>query len=201
MKKSIVAAIAMLGGVAIAAPMLAWSADPSQQSDQAAPAGGPAGDGGPGMARPDMPGRGMMGWGHAHWDRGGPGAQGDWAGMHRWAMMRRPPQERCQVRLAHRAAMVAYTVTRLDLTTAQRPLWEKVNSAIQAGTEKQQQLCDALKDVKPEEQTMLDRVSRQEQVLSARLQTLQQAQPALQQFYQSLTAEQKDIFDHPFRRG
>jgi len=39
------------------------------------------------MARPDMPGRGMMGWGHERWGRGGPGAQGNWGDMHRFALV------------------------------------------------------------------------------------------------------------------
>lgn len=38
-------------------------------------------------------------------------------------------------------------------------------------------------------------------MLSAKLQGLQQVEPALQSLYQSLTPEQKAIVDHPFRRG
>ena len=48
---------------------------------------------------------------------------------------------------------------------------------------------------------MLDRMSRREQMLSARLQGLQQVEPAVQALYQALTSEQKAIVDHPFRRG
>jgi len=48
--------------------------------------------------------------------------------------------------------------------------------------------------------TILDRMSRREQFLSARLQGLQQARPALEALYQALTPEQKQVIDHPFRR-
>ena len=47
---------------------------------------------------------------------------------------------------------------------------------------------------------MLDRMDRAQQFLSARLDALQTARPAVQALYQSLTPEQKAIFDHPFRR-
>jgi hypothetical protein len=49
--------------------------------------------------------------------------------------------------------------------------------------------------------TLLDRINRQEQVLTARLQALQQVKPPLEQLYQALTPEQKAIADHPFRAG
>jgi hypothetical protein len=50
------------------------------------------------------------------------------------------------------------------------------------------------------EETILDRVSRRQQFLSARLQALQQAQPALEALYQSLSSDQKAVINHPFRR-
>ena len=60
-------------------------------------------------------------------------------------------------------------------------------------------LCDQLKpDGKV---TVLDRMDRAQQFLSARLDALQKAKPAIQALYQALTPEQRDIFDHPFHRG
>jgi hypothetical protein len=46
--------------------------------------------------------------------------------------------------------------------------------------------------------TILDRMGRREQFLSARLQSLQQTRPALETLYNSLTPDQKAIIDHPF---
>jgi hypothetical protein len=135
--------------------------------------------------------------GHGHWmrDEGGPG----WRGMmmHRM-MMRHDPKERCEERLAWRAAMRAYTESKLDLTSEQHPLWDKVESVAQSEQQKERQLCAALKP--RDETTVLDRLDRMQQFLSARLEALQAAKPAVQALYQALTPEQRAIFDHPFHR-
>jgi hypothetical protein len=113
-------------------------------------------------------------------------------------MMRRNPQERCEERLAWRAAMRAYTEAKLDLTSEQRPLWDRVESIAQTEQQKERQLCSALKPC--DETTVLDRLDRMQQFLSTRLEALQAAKPAVQALYQALTPEQRAIFDHPFRR-
>lgn len=142
-------------------------------------------------------------------DGGGQGmhAQGRW-GMRGWpmmrhemwhrAMMRQDPQQRCIDRLAWRAARRAYVEAKLDLTAEQRPLWDKVQSTAQAEEQKERQLCQSLKP--GEESTVLDRLDRAQQFLSARLDALQTAKPAVQALYQALTPEQRAIMDHPFRR-
>jgi len=138
--------------------------------------------------------------GREHWMRGEGGAgRHGWRGMlmHR-TMMRRNPQERCEERLAWRAAMRAYTEAKLDLTPEQRPLWDKVQSIAQTEQQKERQLCSALKP--GGETTVLDRLDHMQQSLSTRLEALQAAKPAVQALYQALTPEQQAIFDHPFRR-
>ena len=129
---------------------------------------------------------------------GGPG-MGGWRGMmmHRM-MMHRDPKERCEERLAWRAAMRAYTEAKLDLTAEQRPLWEKVQSAAQAEEQKERQLCTTLKE--GGDATLLDRLDRMQQFLSTRLDALQAAKPAVQALYQALTPEQRATLDQPFRR-
>lgn len=113
--------------------------------------------------------------------------------------MRGDPQERCIDRLAWRAARWAYVETKLDLTAAQRPLWDKVQSAAQAGEQKERQLCGTLKAGAPG--NLLDRMDRMQQFLAARLAGLEAAKPALQSLYQALTPEQRAIIDHPFQRS
>ncbi|HLY45416.1 MAG TPA: Spy/CpxP family protein refolding chaperone [Stellaceae bacterium] len=178
MNKRIVAGAALVAGIAIASPMVAWSAaDSGPQTQQAAPAGTPAPErAGPMMGRP-----GWMG------------------GMMMQRMARLSPQQRCEERLARRAGMIAYTVEKLNLTAQQKPLWDKLQGELQAAADKERQLCGSLKAAN--QQTIVDRASRREQFLSARLQGLQQVRPALAQFYQALTEDQKAIIDHPFRRG
>src|SRR2546427_77201 len=98
MNKSMIAGVALAAGVAIAAPTLvSWAADDQSQIAQAEPEQH-------GMA--GMRGmRGMMG------DHEGMGAMGHHGGM-REMMMRRSPRERCEERLAHRAGIIAYTVSK-----------------------------------------------------------------------------------------
>ena len=76
---------------------------------------------------------------------------------------------------------------------------DKVRGLAQAAADRERQLCAALPPAGQRgQETILDRVNRREQFLSARLQGLQQTRPALEQFYQVLTPEQKATINHPF---
>jgi hypothetical protein len=178
MNRLLVAGAVLLAGIAIAAPTLSWSADPQMA-----------------QAAPDEPGRPGMG--------GMPGAMGDHPGwmhgmmMHR--MMQLSPRQRCEEHLARRAGRIAYTAAKLNLTAEQRPLWDKLQAAMQAGADKHRQLCATLPAENGARGTILERTNRREQFLSAHLQGLQQTKPVLEQLYQALTPEQKAIMDHPFR--
>src|SRR5581483_312973 len=134
------------------------------------------------------------GWGMMHgMEHGGWGHRG---------MARMSPQQRCEERLARRAGVIAYTVAKLGLNPQQRPLWDKVQSALQAAGDRQRQLCGTLKPHEEREnETVLDRMQRKEQFLSAKLDALRQIQPALQQFYEALNPQQQAIINHPFRRA
>ena len=187
MTRTNLAALALLAGVAIAAPaVISSAADSEMQTAQAQTTAQPPNDqqGQDGM-------RGMMG-------REGRGRMGEMRHM----MMNRSPKERCEERLARRAGFIAYTVAKLNLTAEQKPLWDKLNGAIQSAADKERQLCANLPTQPgPEAQgTILDRMGRREQVLQARLQAMQQTRPALEALYNALTPEQKAVVDHPFRR-
>ena len=186
MKRTLLAA-ALAATTAIAVPIIARAAqDDAEQEAQVAQADEQSGE--------------EHGGGPGHWMRGegGPDMHG-WRGMmmHRM-MMHRDPKERCEERLAWRAAMRAYTEAKLDLTPEQRPLWDRVASIAQTEQQKERQLCSALKP--RDETTMLDRLDRMQQFLSTRLDALQAAKPAVQALYQALTPEQRAILDHPFHR-
>jgi hypothetical protein len=205
-KPLLVRAMLMTIGLAIAVPMVASPVDavaqtgedqstqsaPDQQDirDQPAMMGDMGMGDGMGMQQM-MPGmRGMMG------DQG----MGPMSRMHQM-MMRASPRERCEERIAHRAAMTAYTLTKLNLTAEQKPLWDKLNGVIQTATDRERQLCASLPSAEQRgQETILDRVNRREQFLSARLQALQQAKPALEALYQSLSPDQKAIINHPLRQ-
>jgi hypothetical protein len=192
MNRSFIAAAAVAAGIAIAAP-LAWSADDLPQTAEATP-------GQPGMMGGMHEHEGMMGGMREH--EGMMGHPGWMRQMMMHRMMQLEPRQRCEERLAQRAGRIAYVVAKLNLTAEQRPLWDKLQGLQQASADRERQLCASLKprDQRGQE-TILDRVSRREQFLTARLQGLQQTRPALEQLYQALTPEQKAIVDHPFRRG
>jgi LTXXQ motif family protein len=187
--KRILLAAALAATTAIAVPMIARSAqDVETQQPQAQ------------VAQADEPSGEEHGGGPGRWMRGegGHGREG-WRGMMMHRMLtHRDPKERCEERLAWRAAMRAYTEAKLDLTPEQRPLWDKVQSIAQSEQQKERQLCSALKP--GDETTVLDRLDRMQQFLSTRLDALQAAKPAVQALYQALTPEQRAIFDHPLRR-
>lgn len=186
MRRTLLAA-ALAATAAIAVPVFAQpTGNPDTQQTQAA---APAEQGG----GADGAGDGMQG--HSRWGmRGWPMRQGMW---HR-AMMRGDPQQRCIDRLAHRAARRAYVETKLDLTAEQRPLWDKLQTIAQGEVQKERQLCEQLKP--GVSTTVLDRMNRAQELLSARLDALQSAKPALQALYQALTPEQRAIMDRPFDR-
>jgi LTXXQ motif family protein len=177
MKKTLLAAALAVGAI-IAVPI---AADFAQSADpQAPPAASPPGDG---QAMPPMGGGPMMRHMMMHRAMGG----GD---PHAW----------CIDRLAWRAARLAYVETKLDLTAAQRPLWEKVADAAHAEQQKERQLCTSL-PTSAAPATVLERMDRMQQFLSARLDGLREAQPAVAALYQALTPAQRAILDHPFHRS
>ena len=73
----------------------------------------------------------------------------------------------------------------------------------QSSEDAQRKLCDALPATAQDRDklTALDRLHHHERVLQARLQAMQQADPAVQALYDKLTPDQKQILDHPFKRG
>jgi hypothetical protein len=174
--KKMLLAAAVAAGAVIAAPMVVGFAQTAQDPPAAAPQDG----GGAAMQPPDGgPMRHMM--------------------MGRRMMAGGDPQERCIDRLAWRAARLAYVETKLDLTAAQRPLWERVEDAAQAEQQKERQLCAALKTAAAP--SVIDRMDRMQEFLSARLDGLRAAQPAVAALYQALTPAQRAVLDHPFRRS
>jgi hypothetical protein len=185
MRKSMLAGAAMVVIAAAAVPVIAWSQSPPP------PAGGPgAAPGGPGMPGPGG-------------DRtGGPGHDGMMHhGWERWAKM--SPQKACVDRIARHAGAIASIGFKLDLTAEQKPLWDKVVAVTQSSEDAQRKLCDALPATAQDRDklTALDRLHHREQVLQARLQAMQKADPAVQALYDKLSPDQKQILDHPFKRG
>ena len=197
-----IAAFAIAATAAVAATPLFAQSGGNPPSNAAADPGTtmPLGEADQSGGAPSMHRWGMGGMGQGMW-HGGSGAM-PWQmtmghGAMRRRMMERSPQAWCIERLARRAGLRAYIETKLDLTPAQMPLWRKVQDAASAERQQERQLCEAMKPGAPT--TVLDRLGRMQQFLSVRLAGLTAAKPALEALYNSLTPEQKQIIDHPFR--
>ncbi|HTQ34757.1 MAG TPA: Spy/CpxP family protein refolding chaperone [Stellaceae bacterium] len=187
MNKSTLVGAAMIAAAAVAMPVtMAWSADEnmagqSTANEQAAPKG-PMAD-----------------------HMGGPMMHGEMGRMMRMmhGRMNMAPRQACIDRLARRAGFIAQIGFRLNLTAEQKPLWDKVLAANESAQDAQRKLCEALPASAEAsgKETVIDRMNHWQQMLQARLQGLQQAEPAVKALYEKLTPAQKAILDHPFRRG
>jgi len=130
----------------------------------------------------------------------------DHGGMHhgggRWGS-NVSPQQACVDHIAKRAGFVATIGFKLNLTDAQKPLWDKVVAATQAAQANEQKTCSALPAAAADrtKETIIDKMNHRTQMMQAQLQGLQQSEPAVQALYQALTPDQKAIIDHPFHRG
>jgi len=90
---------------------------------------------------------------------------------------------------------LAYMELKLELTSAQRPLWDQWRQIVVAGAQKERTAC--LQDVAAasEPPTIVERSARIAQVLAAESESLKAAQPGLEALYQALTPEQRAVLD------
>src|SRR5258708_6023066 len=120
MHKMTLAGAVLFAATVMAVPMIAWSAaDDLSAAQQAAPQ----------AAAPDQPGAVPMphrGW--MHRGRGMP-RPGMMAWMHH--AEERSPQQACLEHVARRVGFAAYVGAKLNLTAEQKPLWDKLQAAMQ----------------------------------------------------------------------
>jgi hypothetical protein len=103
----------------------------------------------------------------------------------------------CVDHFARSAGHLAYLKAKLQLTSAQQPLWESWQQTVMAGAEKQRESCLASLPAADAKPTALDRDARIENLLAIKVDSLKAARPALEALYQVLTPDQRKIFDHP----
>ncbi|RJF88563.1 hypothetical protein D3874_17420 [Oleomonas cavernae] len=112
--------------------------------------------------------------------------------------------DRCQTRFAFEAGRLAFLEARLDLTPAQKPLWDAYKTAAATADAKTRDDCVAAVPAKAEAEdktTIVDRETMKIQRLEAELANLKATQPALAALYPTLTAKQQEIIDQPPRHG
>jgi hypothetical protein len=107
-----------------------------------------------------------------------------------------PAKARCIERFARSAGRIAYLEAKLELTAEQKPLWDKWAGAMTSGASTERQTCLTGLPAAGQPVTALDRDARIESLLSARLDTLKRARPALEVLYHALMPDQRMAFDH-----
>ena len=121
-------------------------------------------------------------------DRGGRDRSDKFAAWH---------QEMCADRYARDVGRFAYLETRLALADAQRPAFDNWKSAVLASAKSKEDICSARTKHPDQPSTILDRETHERMMLKARLSALETELPALQALYQTLSPEQKLVFDRP----
>ena len=102
----------------------------------------------------------------------------------------------CSDQFAKGAARRAYLETRLELTPAQKPLFDKWAQALAANAQTRRANCLAMMPKDQTPPTILEREARMEKRLAEREKALKAALPSLEALYQALTPEQRKVLDH-----
>ncbi len=110
----------------------------------------------------------------------------------------------CNDRYARQAGRLAYLEASLAITDAQRGAFNQWRDAVLSRAKSRAQACLAQTRMPGHFPDVLERNANREKILEARLDALRSERPALEALYQSLTPEQKKLFDRAgdrFGRG
>jgi hypothetical protein len=110
-------------------------------------------------------------------------------------------QAMCGEMPAHAAAKLAYLEAKLELTDAQKPLFAKWRQSLLDSANKNKATCLANAPKEGAMPNALEREAHMEAMLEAHLQAMKAARPSLEALYNSLTAAQKQTFDHAHHGG
>jgi hypothetical protein len=111
-------------------------------------------------------------------------------------------RDRCLDRIALDAARHAYVAAKLGLTAAQEELWRPIEAAFKKAIAARHQFCEALDAAAVLTPSPAPKaIAAELQIVAARLSELQEIQQWIAAFYESLSAEQRALFDaqHPGR--
>ena len=111
------------------------------------------------------------------------------------------PKEMCVDHVARRIGNRAYLKARLDLTPEQMPLWTAFEKAADEASAKDKARCASLPAETKTPPNFMERYTRRDERMRARVESLEAVKPSLQALYASLTPEQKAILDRPMMGG
>ena len=122
--------------------------------------------------------------------QGGPGGPGGPGGDGVGSRMERM----CEDRDARVAGALAFAETRLKITDAQRPAWNKLVTAVKSSSGAMEKICADPAKMKPPA-TLPERAQRMEEMTAMRLEQIRQVRPALDEVYATFTEDQKKTAD------
>jgi periplasmic protein CpxP/Spy len=100
----------------------------------------------------------------------------------------------CDDMAAHLAGRLAFAEVKLGLTESQKASWRKLADLLKSAEEPAQKLC-AEAEKAPFPKTLPERLDRMVKMSEMHATALRQVVPALEQFYGTLSTEQKTIAD------
>jgi hypothetical protein len=115
-------------------------------------------------------------------------------GRQRWTFS---PQTMCKERVARSLGHRAYLKARLDLKPEQAALWDAYEKAADAESAKDKARCATLPMERKERPNFADRLNMQDDMMKARLASLEAVKPSVLALYAALTPDQKALFDRP----
>jgi LTXXQ motif family protein len=107
------------------------------------------------------------------------------------------PKAMCEEHIARRIGNRAYIKARLDLKPEQLPAWNTFEKAADEASTKEKAKCASLPTEMNTPADFTTRFNRREEMLKARLDSLEAVKPSLMALYAMLTPEQKALFDRP----
>jgi hypothetical protein len=110
-------------------------------------------------------------------------------------------KQMCTDHYARNVGRVAYIGAKLSLNDTQRPLFDGWKKAVLDSAKSREGECLARQPQMGEHHNVLERQARMQQRLQQRLSDLTAEQPSLKALYDSLSPEQKQVFDRPGPMG
>jgi periplasmic protein CpxP/Spy len=111
-----------------------------------------------------------------------------------------PMMHMCRDLDARLAGKLAYEETRLGITEAQRPAWHKLADTLKSAQEPVRKVCTEVAG-QPAPTTLPTRLERMQKMAEAHAAALRTAVPAIEQFYATLSPDQKRLADDLMGHG
>src|SRR6185436_19417969 len=111
------------------------------------------------------------------------------------------PKKFCEERVARRIGNRAYLKSKLDLKADQMPAWDAYQKAADDASAKEKAKCASFPTEVKTPPSMTDRLTRREEMMKTRLESLQAVKPTLTALYDKLSPEQKAVLDRPMMGG